>query len=47
MLNQIFVSEILSNQKIYSEFDLKIILPNIKKRLIKKIKIPLIRNTQY
>jgi UDP-N-acetylmuramate--alanine ligase len=40
--NQIFVLEILNNQKDYSEFDLKIILPNIKKKLIKKIKIPLL-----
>jgi UDP-N-acetylmuramate--alanine ligase len=32
----------IKQTKNYSEFDLKIILPNIKKRLIKKIKIPLL-----
>ena len=35
----------IKQSKDYSEFDLKIILPNKKNRLIKKIKIPLIRNT--
>ena len=32
----------IKQSKDYSEFDLKIILPNIKNRLIKKIKIPLL-----
>ena len=32
----------INQSKDYSEFDLKITLPNIKKRLIKKIKIPLL-----
>ena len=32
----------IKQSKDYSEFDLNIILPNIKKRLIKKIKIPLL-----
>lgn len=32
----------IKQSKDYSEFDLKIILPNIKKKLIKKIKIPLL-----